>query len=168
MYKVKIEKDIHLQMWRNLIKTNLQTCNLWTGQYVSYKSVNLFWLNLPHQNGKTFSTSNFKNFSPLQIHIFCYFDFCHCKRNTLWFQLHFLWSFSLVYLLSSNWFEIECMRDSWGGHQTYKQCHQVPLPILELHFGLLKIWKLLVFCLFQLSISFIETKNYQDFCSGSY
>ena len=26
----------------NSIKTNLQTCKLWTGQYVSYKSVNQF------------------------------------------------------------------------------------------------------------------------------
>ena len=39
----------------NSIKTNLQTCNSWTGQYVSYKYVNMIWLNLPHQNGKCFS-----------------------------------------------------------------------------------------------------------------
>ena len=68
----------------NSIKTNLETCNLWTGQYVSYKSVNLFWLNLPHQNGKTFFTSNVKNFSHLQMNIVCYFDFCHCRRNAFW------------------------------------------------------------------------------------
>ena len=65
----------------NSIKTNLEACNLWTGQYVSFKSVNLFWLNLPHQNGKTFFTSNVKNFSHLQMDIFCYFNFCHCRRN---------------------------------------------------------------------------------------
>ena len=68
----------------NSIKTNLLTCNLWTGQYVSYKSVNLFWLNLPHQNGKTFFTSNVKTFSHLQMDIFCYFDFCHCRSNAFW------------------------------------------------------------------------------------
>ena len=70
----------------NSIKTNLQTCNLWTSLYVSYKSVNLFWLNLPHKNGKTFFTSNVKNFSHLQMDIFCYFDFLslHCRRNTFW------------------------------------------------------------------------------------
>ena len=43
----------------NSIKTNLQTCNLWTGQYVSYKSVNQFWFNLPHKNDKMFVTSMF-------------------------------------------------------------------------------------------------------------
>ena len=42
-------------------RLNLKTCNLWTGQYVTYMSV-LFWLNLTHQNGKTFFTSNVKNF----------------------------------------------------------------------------------------------------------
>ena len=36
----------------NSIKTDLQICNLWTGQFVSYKSVNLFWFNLPKQNSK--------------------------------------------------------------------------------------------------------------------
>ena len=74
--------------WVNSIKTNLKTCNLWTGLYVSYKSLSLFWLNLPHQNGKTFFTSNgktfftsnVKNFSHLQMAMFCYFDFCHCRR----------------------------------------------------------------------------------------
>ena len=63
----------------NSIKTQFQTCNLWTGWYVSYKSVNLFWLNLPHLNGKTFFTSNVKNFS----HIFCYSDFCHYTNSGL-------------------------------------------------------------------------------------
>ena len=66
----------------NSIKTNLQFCNAWTGQ-----SVNLFWLNLPHQNGKTFFTSNVKNFSHLQMDIFCCFDFCHCRRNAFWRDL---------------------------------------------------------------------------------
>ena len=56
-------------------KLILQTCNLWTGQYVSYKAENQFWFNLPH---KKFFTSNVKNFSHLQIEIFCYFDLCHC------------------------------------------------------------------------------------------
>ena len=57
--------SIHFKMWKvfdiwcgvNSIKTNLQTWNLWTGQYVSYKSLNQFWLNLPHENGKTIFTS---------------------------------------------------------------------------------------------------------------
>ena len=48
---------------------------------LSYKSVNQFWLNLPHQRGKTFFTSNFKNVSHLQMDIFCYFNFGHCRRN---------------------------------------------------------------------------------------
>ena len=65
----------------NSIKTNLQTFNLWTDQFVKYKSVNLFWLNLPHQNGKTFFASNVKNYSHLQTDIFCYFNFCHCRRD---------------------------------------------------------------------------------------
>ena len=41
----------------------------------------VFWLNLPHQNDKTFFTSNVKNFSHLEMDIFCYFNFCHCRRN---------------------------------------------------------------------------------------
>ena len=61
---------------------NLETWNLGTGQYVSYKSVNLFWLNLPHQNCKMFFTSNVKIFSLLQMDIFCYFDCCHCIHFT--------------------------------------------------------------------------------------
>ena len=48
---------------------NLQTCNSWTGQYVIYKSVNQFWLNLSKQNSKTFLTSNDKKFSHLQMNI---------------------------------------------------------------------------------------------------
>ena len=39
----------------------------------SYKSVNQFWLNLPHQNVKIFSH--------LQMDIFCYFEFYQCRRN---------------------------------------------------------------------------------------
>ena len=42
----------------NSIKTILQTCILWTGQYVSYKCVNQFWLNLPNKNGKMFTFAN--------------------------------------------------------------------------------------------------------------
>ena len=38
--------------WANLLKTKLQTCNLQTGQSISYKYVNQFWLNLPHSNSK--------------------------------------------------------------------------------------------------------------------
>ena len=69
----------------NCIKTNLQTCNLWTSQYVSHKSVNQFWFNLPHKNVKTDFASNVKNFSHLQIvDIFCYFDFFYCRRNPFW------------------------------------------------------------------------------------
>ena len=30
--------------WANSTKTNLWTCNLWTKWFVSYKSLNLFWL----------------------------------------------------------------------------------------------------------------------------
>ena len=36
----------------NWIKTKLQTCKLQTGQSISYKYVNQFWLNLPHPNSK--------------------------------------------------------------------------------------------------------------------
>ena len=36
--------------WANEIKTKLQTCNLQTGQSISYKYVNKFWLNLAHPN----------------------------------------------------------------------------------------------------------------------
>ena len=39
-------------------------------------------MNLPHQNSKTFFTSNVQNFSQLQMDIVCYFDFCQCRRNT--------------------------------------------------------------------------------------
>ena len=90
----------------NSILTNLQTFNLWTGQYVSYKSesVDQFWFNLPHNNDKM---SNVKNFSHLKIDIFCYFNFCHWRRNAfcwIWLQIAFgltlgvlglfiLWSF---------------------------------------------------------------------------
>ena len=34
--------------WTNKIKNKLQVCNLQTGQFISYKFVNQFWLNLPH------------------------------------------------------------------------------------------------------------------------
>ena len=76
MFFTSNDKNIYLKMWNffchlmwkmfchfyraNSIKTNLLTCNLWTKWSVSYKSVNLFWLNLPYRNGKTFSTSNGK------------------------------------------------------------------------------------------------------------
>ena len=63
------------------IKTDLQTCNLWTGQVVSYMFVNWFWLNLFYPNGKKFSTSNVKKNWQLQMDIFCHFDFCHRRRN---------------------------------------------------------------------------------------
>jgi hypothetical protein len=59
MTKVEITKDIHLEIWKVFdilwktfchsaisIKTNLQTWNFWTGQYVSYKSVNQFYIEL--------------------------------------------------------------------------------------------------------------------------
>ena len=65
----------------NSIKIDLQTCNLWTGRSVSYKSVNWFRLNLPYPNGKKFSTSYIKKNSHLQIDIFFHFDFCHSRRN---------------------------------------------------------------------------------------
>jgi len=35
------------------IKTNLQTCNLYTVQFISYKSIKQFWLTLPYPNSKT-------------------------------------------------------------------------------------------------------------------
>ena len=38
--------------WRKLNQTRLQTCNLQTGQSITYKYVNQFWLNLPHPNSK--------------------------------------------------------------------------------------------------------------------
>ena len=64
------------------IKTDLQTCNLWTGQVVSYMFVNWFWLNLFYPNGKKFSMSNVKKNWHLQMDIFCHFDFCHSRRNS--------------------------------------------------------------------------------------
>ena len=36
----------------NSIKTDLHNCNLWTGQFVNYKSVVYFQFNLPKQNSK--------------------------------------------------------------------------------------------------------------------
>ena len=42
------------------IKTDLQTCNLRTSQFISYKSENQFWLNLPSPNGKMFPRWNVK------------------------------------------------------------------------------------------------------------
>ena len=39
---------------KNSIETYLWTCNLLLGQFISYKSVNQFWLNLPYLNGKKF------------------------------------------------------------------------------------------------------------------
>ena len=94
MIKVEMAKDIYLKsFWHlmrkmfcysgraNSIKIDIQTCNLHTDQSVNYKFVNQFWLNLLHQNGKMFFTSNVKNFSHMQMDIFCYFNFCHCRRN---------------------------------------------------------------------------------------
>ena len=31
------------------VKTDLHVCNLWTGQFVSYKSVIYFWFNLSNE-----------------------------------------------------------------------------------------------------------------------
>ena len=44
---------VYLPFFRNevnLIKTDLYICNLWTGQFASYKSVIYLWFNLPKQN----------------------------------------------------------------------------------------------------------------------
>ena len=38
--------------WGNQIKTKLQTCNLRTGQFISYKYVSQFWLSLTHPSSK--------------------------------------------------------------------------------------------------------------------
>ena len=65
----------------NSIKTNLQNCNLQIIRSISYKFVNWFWLNLPNWNSKKVSTSNVKNYSNLQMDIFCHFNLCHRKRN---------------------------------------------------------------------------------------
>ena len=61
---VNVNSFLHL-MWAfchldraNLIETNLRTCNWQPAQFISYKFVNQFWLNLPYPNGKKFSTSN--------------------------------------------------------------------------------------------------------------
>ena len=61
----------------NSMETNLRTCNLRSGQFINYKSVNQFWLNLTYTKGKKFSTSNVKIDSDLQMDIFCHFDLCH-------------------------------------------------------------------------------------------
>ena len=63
--------------WANSIKTDLQTCNSRTGQYVSYKSVNQFWLNLHNQNRKMIwhqMSKSFHNMHFLKIEPPC--DFC--------------------------------------------------------------------------------------------
>ena len=38
----------------NSIKTYFRTCNLRTSQFINFKCVNQFWLNLQNQNGKKF------------------------------------------------------------------------------------------------------------------
>ena len=43
---------------------------------------------MPHLRGKTFFTSNVKNVSHLQLDIFCYFDFCYCRRNAFRLTKH--------------------------------------------------------------------------------
>ena len=67
----------------NSIENNLRACNSWTGRSVSCK-VNWFWLNLPNQNRKMFSTSTVKNNSHLQMDIFYHLDFCHSRKNGFW------------------------------------------------------------------------------------
>ena len=65
----------------NSIKTNLLTCNLWTKWSVSYKSVNLFWLNyFWHWMWKTFCYSDRAN-SNLKIDIFDIGCEKHSRRN---------------------------------------------------------------------------------------
>ena len=58
----------------NSMETNLRTCNLQTSQFISYKSVNQFWLNLPYPNGKKFSRSNVKNNFTFANGYFCHFN----------------------------------------------------------------------------------------------
>ena len=65
----------------NSIINDLQTCNLCTGQYVSYKFVKNFRLNLPQQNGKTFFTSNVKTFHICKWISFAVLTFFQCRRN---------------------------------------------------------------------------------------
>ena len=65
-----------------------QNCfiDLQTIQFISYKSVNWFWLNLPYRYSKN---SNVKNNAHWQMDLFCHFDFCHSRRNYLRFQITF-------------------------------------------------------------------------------
>ena len=153
----------------NSIKTNLQTCNLWTGKYLSYKSVNLVWLNLPHQNGKTFYTSNVKNISHLQMNIFCCFDFCHCKRNTFGFFRQNIpqkmWLFQLLLL------NVECC-SIFESTQKHSSLDEIGMPRRGSHWlpvrpQILRSVKLLSFRLIKVmyiftkwrSLSYIETDN---------
>ena len=55
--------------WHLIWKTDLQTCKLWTAQIASHKSVNNFWLNLPHPKWQ-------KDFT-FVIGFFCNFNFSH-------------------------------------------------------------------------------------------
>ena len=65
----------------NSIKTNSLTCNLWAKWFVSYKSVNLFWLNyFWHWMWKTFCYYDRAN-SNLKIDIFDIGYEKHSRRN---------------------------------------------------------------------------------------
>ena len=91
LFKIVISKwqfFCHL-MWKtfchfyraNSIKTNLLTCNLLTKWSVSYKSINLFWLNyFWHWMWKRFCYSNRAN-SNLKIDIFDIGCEKHSRRN---------------------------------------------------------------------------------------
>ena len=66
----------------NWIQTALQTCNLfWAGQFISYKSINWFLLNLPLKWQILFTFAKNKKIS---FAIFCHFDFWHQRRNGFW------------------------------------------------------------------------------------
>ena len=64
--------------------TALQTCNLfWAGQFVSYKSINCFWLNLPLKWQILFTSAKNKK-NHISFAIFCHCDFWHQRKNDFW------------------------------------------------------------------------------------
>ena len=83
MAKVEMAKDTYsfsnviillLFEGTNSININLQTCNLKTSRYISYKSVNQLQLSLFYWNDKKFSRSNGNFFSHFDSSFRCHID----------------------------------------------------------------------------------------------
>ena len=85
----------------NSIETNLQTYNLWTGQKLQVckllliKFVPSEWQNVIHIKCQKLST--------FAMDIFCYFNFCHCRRN----------NFLTLYPSVLDFWKIKFEKSSW-------------------------------------------------------